>query len=137
MPLAQPLTLDPGQAVGFQGSFPPTAKEIAVGRAIGALTATARDTTTIGGPNAFVTHWALAACALCPNPVLASPAYTADNRFQFTVTGQAGANYVIQVSTNLSAANWLALLTNAAPFTFVESNALSYPARFYRAVFRP
>ena len=65
--------------------------------------------------------------------VLSSPTYTANNQFQFTVTGAPGTNYVVQVSTNLSFPVWLSILTNPAPFTFVDSNAQSFPQRFYRA----
>ncbi len=136
-PLLLPLTLAPGQAVGFQWSFPPAEDEIAAGSAASAIHATARDTTTIGGPHAFVTNWTVVACALCPNPVLESPAYTANNKFQFRLTGGTGFNYVIQAATNPAAPNWLSLLTNAAPFTFVETNAALYPVRFYRAMLLP
>lgn len=74
------------------------------------------------------------------NPVpatLTTPGFAFNNDFQFTVTGQTGANYAIQASTNLSTTNWTWLRTNAAPFTFVDSNAVFYPQRFYRAVFLP
>lgn len=57
-----------------------------------------------------------------------------NNQFQFTVTGIAGSNYVVQVATNLSPpTTWISLFTNASPFTFVDSNANSFPQRFYRA----
>jgi hypothetical protein len=68
---------------------------------------------------------------------LSSPAYPGNNQFQFDLTGQAGASYVIQASTNLAGTNWISLRTNAAPFTFVESNAVLYPLRSYRALFLP
>jgi hypothetical protein len=65
---------------------------------------------------------------------LGSPAYTANSQFQFTVTGSAGSNYVVQVATNLSPpTTWISLFTNASPFTFVDSNAQNFPQRFYRA----
>jgi hypothetical protein len=65
---------------------------------------------------------------------LGSPAYTANNQFQFTVTGTAGSNYVVQVATNLSTPTvWISLSTNASPFTFVDYNAQNFPQRFYRA----
>lgn len=59
------------------------------------------------------------------------------NRFQFNLTGQAGFSYVIQASTNLSTTNWTSLQTNPAPFTFVDSNAVLHPLRFYRAGYFP
>jgi hypothetical protein len=65
---------------------------------------------------------------------LGSPAYTANNQFQFTVTGSAGSNYVVQVATNLSTPTaWIPLVTNSSPFTFVDSSAQNFPQRFYRA----
>lgn len=65
---------------------------------------------------------------------LGSPTYTTNNQFQFTVTGTAGTNYVVQVATNLSPpTTWISLFTNASPFTFVDSNAQNFPQRFYRA----
>jgi hypothetical protein len=65
---------------------------------------------------------------------LGSPSYTMNNQFQFTVSGTAGSNYVVQVATNLSAPTaWVSLLTNASPFTFVDCNAQNFPQRFYRA----
>jgi hypothetical protein len=69
-------------------------------------------------------------------PLLASPVYNSDG-FQCTDAGEPGSNYVIQSSTDLGVGNWLPLVTNAAPFTFVDSNALLYPQRFYRAVPAP
>ena len=71
-----------------------------------------------------------------PSPATLS-AQANDGAFQFTVTGSTNSNYVVQASTNLSASNWVSLLTNASPFTFVETNASGYPKRFYRAVALP
>ena len=69
-------------------------------------------------------------------PALGVAAFTANN-FSFTVTGTVGSNYVIQVSTNLAASNWISLFTNAAPFTFTDSNANNFPQGFYRAIAAP
>ncbi len=71
-----------------------------------------------------------------PPPVLAFAGIT-NNQFQFTVTGASGSNYVVQVSTNLNASNWISLFTNTAPFTFIDSNAPAFPQSFYRAVSQP
>jgi len=69
--------------------------------------------------------------------VLSSPTHTTNNQFQFTVTGAAGSNYVVQVATHLAApTTWVSLFTNTSPFTFVDSNAQIFPQRFYRAVAR-
>jgi endonuclease/exonuclease/phosphatase family metal-dependent hydrolase len=67
---------------------------------------------------------------------LSAPAFSG-GQFQFTVTGRAGSNYVVQASTNLSGSSWRSLQTNPAPFNFVESNSVSFPQRFYRAVIAP
>lgn len=69
-------------------------------------------------------------------PVLSQPTLTS-NVFNFTVSGSAGTNYVIQASTNLAGGNWLPLRTNAAPFSFTESNANAFPQRYYRAIWQP
>jgi hypothetical protein len=54
-------------------------------------------------------------------------------QFGFTLTGTAGAQYIVQASTDL--AHWVALQTNTAPFQFVDSNASQYGHRFYRTVY--
>jgi hypothetical protein len=65
------------------------------------------------------------------SPVLGSPVTMTNNQIQFTITGTAGNNYAIDASTNLSAANWVPILTNQSPFTFKDTNTV--PQRFYRA----
>lgn len=69
-------------------------------------------------------------------PVLSQLALTA-NVFGFTLSGTAGTNYVIQAVTNLAGGNWISLRTNAAPFSFSESNANAFPQRYYRAIWQP
>ncbi|HZI32187.1 MAG TPA: hypothetical protein VFF11_07585, partial [Candidatus Binatia bacterium] len=61
---------------------------------------------------------------------------TAD-QFQFTVNGTAGSNYVVQATTNLNPANWVSIMTNAVPFSFIESNVNQFPRRFYRSLAMP
>jgi hypothetical protein len=56
---------------------------------------------------------------------------TTNHQIQFNITGTAGYNYAIEVSTNLGQTNWITILTNASPFTFKDTNTL--PQRFYRA----
>jgi hypothetical protein len=54
--------------------------------------------------------------------------------FQFSYAANVGLNYVIQRSTNLAAANWVALATNTAasnPVVFVDIHATNNPG-FYR-----
>jgi len=49
--------------------------------------------------------------------------------------GMTGFNFVIESSTNL--VNWQTRQTNSSPFTFTDTNAGSFPLRFYRAVLVP
>lgn len=58
-------------------------------------------------------------------------------QFQFQLTGTIGSNYVVQATASLSPATWISLRTNAAPFTFVESNVFALPQRFYRGMIAP
>ena len=67
-----------------------------------------------------------------PGTVLSS-SYT-NNQFRFTLTGRSGANYIVQAATDLSSSNWVSLITNTAPFTFVETNADASGQRFYRGL---
>jgi hypothetical protein len=69
-------------------------------------------------------------------PLLSTPTF-ANNQFQFTVSGTAGSNYVVQVTTNLTVPNWISLSTNAAPFVFIQTNASSFTQRFYRSLVAP
>ena len=66
-------------------------------------------------------------------PAVLSAAAISGAQFSFTVTGSPVANYIVQTTTNLAAANWAPIFTNASPFNFSEtvSNA---PQKFYRAV---
>src|ERR1035437_1473335 len=67
---------------------------------------------------------------------LSSPVYT-NKQFQLTVSQVSSLTYVVQANTNLSGTNWVALVTNAAPFTFTDTTATNYSQRFYRALYRP
>lgn len=69
-------------------------------------------------------------------PTLTNPAF-ASGQFQFSLIGTITSNYVVQATTNLNSANWEPLQTNAAPFLFVETNAASWPQRFYRGLLAP
>ena len=67
---------------------------------------------------------------------LSALAYTGGT-FQFLVSGTAGANYAVQVSTNLALSNWTSLFTNASPFTFTDANPGAASQKFYRAITLP
>lgn len=62
--------------------------------------------------------------------------HLADGIFHFALSAPPGSNYVIYASTDLK--YWTPLSTNAIPsgglITLVDSDASSYPQRFYRAV---
>ncbi len=73
------------------------------------------------------------------NPPAGSPSFSSfslvNNQFQFALTGTAGSNYVVQVSTNLTSPVWISIETNAAPFVVTDTNGS--PQRFYRASVAP
>ncbi len=78
----------------------------------------------------------LTANAPAAAPSLSLIAFT-NNQFLFTLTGTTGSNYIVQATTNLAAPDWNPLRTNAAPFTFIESNADWIIQRFYRGLVAP
>ena len=65
---------------------------------------------------------------------LTSTAHAA-GQYALIVAGVPGYNYVVQASTNM--VNWVPVQTNAAPFTFVDTNASQFGQRFYRSVYAP
>jgi hypothetical protein len=68
-------------------------------------------------------------------PILTN-AFWSGTEFQFLLAGTIGSNYVVQSTTNLNAPVWISLRTNAAPFTYVETN-LPAIQRFYRGMVAP
>ena len=66
-----------------------------------------------------------------PPGILSAAVYGADGSFQFSVGGDAGSNYVVASSTNLT--DWTPLETNPSPFTVTDTNAVNSPMLFYRA----
>ena len=75
------------------------------------------------------------------NPPAVAPTFAlinfTNNQFSFTLTGTTGSNYVVQATTNLATPNWIPLTTNAAPFSFVDTNTGLFAQRFYRGVVAP
>jgi len=65
---------------------------------------------------------------------LTSTAHAA-GQYALIVAGVPGYKYVVQASTNM--VNWVPVQTNAAPFTFVDTNASQFGQRFYRSVYAP
>lgn len=62
-------------------------------------------------------------------PTLTSMIHSAGT-FGFTFSGNPGQMYVVEASTNLL--NWIPVLTNMAPFSFMDTNIASFKRRFYR-----
>jgi hypothetical protein len=61
---------------------------------------------------------------------LLSHVVVSDGQFQFTLNITSTNSFVVQASTDLK--TWLPLLTNQAPFTFVDTNSARSGWRFYR-----
>jgi hypothetical protein len=64
-----------------------------------------------------------------------SEEFTNNGVFQLGLSGVAGSNYVLEVSTDLI--NWIPISTNLAPanvFELTDSNAAAFPYRFYRVL---
>ena len=75
--------------------------------------------------------------AVAPPPLLVG-SKVSNGSFQFQIYGEAGHNYAVQASTNLT--TWTTLLTTnppALPFLWRDSNATNYSTRFYRVLLSP
>jgi hypothetical protein len=68
-------------------------------------------------------------------PALATVTPPSRGQFALTVNGVTGYKYVVQASTNM--VSWATILTNTAPFTFVDTNASQFKQRFYRSYYLP
>jgi Carboxypeptidase regulatory-like domain len=69
-----------------------------------------------------------------PGATLDSAMASTNGQFQMQINGVAGANYTVQMTTNLTSGNWIPIQTISAPsnsFPFIDSNA-NDPSRFYR-----
>jgi hypothetical protein len=60
---------------------------------------------------------------------------TVSNGVCLTLTGQIGARYVLEYTTNM--ASWIFLQTNTAPFSYTDTNRDSDNSRFYRGRWLP
>jgi hypothetical protein len=68
--------------------------------------------------------------ATLPTAATMTSLINSQGQFGFTVSGNAGSQYIVQASTDL--VNWVTLQTNLSPFNFVDSNASHFSRRFYR-----
>jgi len=77
--------------------------------------------------------------ALAPEaPSLAVPPPQPPGQFVFQLQGLPGVPYRIQMSTNLTSTNWIAISTNTPSSGKLDlTNATLSGAQFYRAVWRP
>ena len=70
-------------------------------------------------------------------PVVSVPVVSSQQA-SFQISGPAGFNYSIQVSTNLI--NWSTVFTTnspALPFTWIDPNGINAPQRYYRIQLGP
>jgi hypothetical protein len=97
---------------------------------------------TSGSPNRA--HELVVQCSVTPvgvatNPPAGVPTFSlagfTNHEFQFTVSGTAGSNYVVQATAALNPANWISIATNAVPFVFIDTNQFSQ--RYYRSLIAP
>jgi O-glycosyl hydrolase len=87
----------------------------------------------IGNPGG-ITNSAVALLTVIRYPLLLDPRTTTTGGFTFTLDGDAGCTYVIDVSTNLVEWAPLGTLSNAVGRAeFTDSGALNSTSRFYRA----
>ena len=87
-------------------------------------------TLSVNGQYNFHADESLAAFLPVP-PMLSSPSSVNDG-FQLNVEGVGGIKYAVESSSNLT--DWTAIVTNQSPFTFLDTNVVADPQRFYRAV---
>jgi len=66
---------------------------------------------------------------------MATAVPTARGQFTLIVNGVTGYKYAILATTNFVA--WTPVLTNVAPFTFVDTNVSRYKQRYYRSAYIP
>ena len=69
-----------------------------------------------------------------PPVVLASPFFSGGS-FSFLIPAGGSPQVAVEVSVDL--VHWVRVLTNAPPFTYVDTNASQFGERFYRAVILP
>ena len=89
-------------------------------------------TVEVGNVAGSVTSLPITLTVLTP-PVLTSPTLSSNHVFQFTLSGYAGSNYVIEASSNLT--SWFPMMTLSnvtGQVQFFESNAPSSSLRYFR-----
>jgi len=93
-----------------------------------------------GSPPLTATQSFYVAVAALAKPQL-GPVTLTNSLLQMQVSGSSGPDYIIQVSTNLSAPNsWFSIFTNyspTVPFFWSDFIATNFPVRFYRVQLSP
>lgn len=73
--------------------------------------------------------------AMTKNVPALTSADLSGGKFEFNVSGTTGSVFVVQTSTNLI--DWIPVQTNAAKFTFTDTNTAGFKQRFYRVISAP
>lgn len=82
------------------------------------------------------TNRAVASLAVYSTPAATlSPAAPVNGQFAVNISGVPDFQYVVEASTNL--VDWIPMQTNAAPFVFLDSAAVGFSQRYYRAYYLP
>lgn len=125
-------SLDPITATNIDGANPNAGLILSGGILYG--------TTGNGGNGGAGIVFALSLASPAPAPTISSSAYLPGGQFQMLLTGIAGQNYTLQMSTNLASNNWTALLVTNNPatnsFIIADPNATNRQ-RFYRVLVGP
>ena len=79
-----------------------------------------------------------ASLSVVNHPLLLTPAWSSTGTFTFTLSGDAGFNYAIEASTNLSDWSVVATLPNpGGQVPFADTNSQSLPFQAYGARLLP
>jgi hypothetical protein len=90
-----------------------------------------------GSPSMSATNTFTVTLIQPAKPVVTGAGWS-DEQFSFTIGGDAGPDYVVLASTNLT--SWLPLWTNVSPvlpFNYTDPAATNFTQRFYRAILGP
>lgn len=79
----------------------------------------------------MVTVWGIPMTPGLQRVTFSAAGYDINGQFNCLVGGATGSSWVVQASPDLT--NWIALVTNTAPFAFSDTNSAGFPQRFYRA----
>jgi hypothetical protein len=93
------------------------------------------DTLDVDGTVSFHADEGIVAPATPSIPATLNFPASTNSGFQFSVSGVSGLNYAVETSSNL--VDWFSICTNASPFSFADTNANSFPRRFYRSAYLP